>query len=152
MAKLYSNIVKKFDKSPEFVGKELLIRSEILKRDFTKRQVNIVFMIFTFSFAYGKENALIPKLADFELCGVSKTLIKKELEKLEEIKVLTWDRDTNEFEINSPLIWEAPYHYGYSDIRSQELFLLNLKHANIDIDEIVNAIKEEDLNRANETL
>lgn len=101
-------------------------------------------MIFSFSYAFGKEQAFIPKLKDFEMCGVSKTLIKKELDKLVAMNVISWDADNHLFTIRPPTKWDAPYHHGYSDERSKELFILNLKHANIDISSILEKLKKED--------
>lgn len=125
------------------VAIEALIRAEILKRNFTKRQLTILSLIVTFSFQYGKESALIPKLKDFSIAGISATKVKDELTKLVEMKVITWERgkDTNEFSINDPRIWTAPYHSTYNDVRSRELFLLNLKHAGVTFD--LDAIMEE---------
>jgi hypothetical protein len=129
----YQELIQYFNvnRSPEILELELLVRAEILKRDFTKRQVNIILMIFTFSYPYGKSSAIIPQQKDWELCGVSKTLIKKEIQKLVDLDVITYNKDEEEYSINSPLIWSAPYHHGYSDERSKELFLINIKHAGI---------------------
>jgi hypothetical protein len=143
---VYSGIIDKVyeNRSREVVIKDLLVRSEILKRDFSKRQTNILWMIFTFSYAYGKEDAVIPKLQDFELCGVSKTNIKKELDKLTEMNVISWNEEENRFSINQTTDWEAPYQYGYSDVRSQELFFLNLKDAGVEgLEEIIKKAREQ---------
>ena len=146
MLSVYKDLIEHFRSNTplDVTVKELFVRAEILKRDFTKRQVNLIFMIFTFSFAYGKESALIPKLQDMEMCGVSKTLVKNELEKLVDMNVITWEKnelDENIFSINNPILWTAPYHSGYNDLRSQQLFLKNLEHANIDITGILKALK-----------
>jgi hypothetical protein len=142
--KVYKGIIDEHYKSvsDDITFRELLVRAEILKRDFTKRQKNIIWMIFTFSFPYGKYHAVIPKLKDFELCGVSKTKIKEELNRLVELNVLSWDEGLNKFEIKSPVEWEAPYHYGYNDPRSVELFILNLKDSGVDITPILEGLKE----------
>jgi hypothetical protein len=108
----------------QYTIKTIAIRSEMIKRDLTKRQYNILATIFILS--YMKDYAIIPKLMDFELSGVSKTLIKKELDKLVEMSVITWDKCNNHFSINDPMVWDAPYHYGYSNQRAEELFQLNL--------------------------
>ncbi|AYA77386.1 hypothetical protein DOE78_19090 [Bacillus sp. Y1] len=121
--------------------KEVMILAEVLKRDFSKRQLSILGLIMTFSYFYGKETALIPKLSDFELAGISKTKINVELSKLVELDIITWTRgrDANEYMINDPRQWKAEYHKKYNDIRSRELFFLNLKHAGIsfNLDEII---------------
>lgn len=118
-----------FNISDNYLSNELLIRSEILKRNFTKRQTNIIIFIFSLSFPYGKKSALIPKLQDFEVCGVTKTKIKEELEKLEILNVIDWDRELHLFSIKFPYHWNAPYHAGASRERSLELLDLNKKHA-----------------------
>jgi len=61
--------------------KEMIIRNEIMKHDFTKRQLNIMTFIANHSFAFMKDFAVVPKLKDFELCGVSVKHIKDELKK-----------------------------------------------------------------------
>jgi hypothetical protein len=131
------------------IAMEVLIRAEILKRDFTKRQLTILSFILTFSFQFGKASALVPKLKDFSIAGLSATKVKDELTKLIDMNVITWERgkDTNEFWINDPREWMVPYHSTYNDVRSRELFFLNLKHAgvNLDLDAIMaKAITEEE--------
>jgi hypothetical protein len=123
---------------------ETLIRAEYVKRDFTKRQLKIIAMIFTFSYPYGKEWALIPKMRDFELAGISKIKIRKELDQLIEMGVVDWKPEENLFKINDPRKWTgASYHSGYNDDRSRELFFINLKHANIDISSVFKEIEGE---------
>jgi hypothetical protein len=142
---VYKEIIEKVavkDRNMELAVNELLVRAEILKRDFTKRQLVIMSYIITFSYFYGKESALIPKLKDFSLAGISPTKVKDELVKLEEMQVITWVRGKgyNEFSINDPREWKAEYHSSYDDARSKELFFLNLKHAGVSFD--LDAIKE----------
>jgi hypothetical protein len=138
----YTELFDKNRNKDELLVKDILIRAEILKRNFTKRQLTILSLIVTFSFLYGKETALIPKLKDFELTGLSATKIKDELTKLVEMNIITWERgkDTNEFSINDPCEWKAAYHSTYNDIRASELFFLNLKHAGVTLD--IDSIKE----------
>jgi hypothetical protein len=120
---------------------ELLIRAEVLKRDFTKRQLKILTIILTFSFAYGKSTAML-QLSDFALTGIPPKKINEEIRKLIEMKVITWDDVFNEFSVNDPREWEVPYHNYYDDKRSIELFMLNLKHAGVDTEAILEKIKE----------
>jgi hypothetical protein len=121
--------------------KEYLIKAEIQKRDFTKRQLNVLFLICTFSFNYGKETALL-KITDFALSGISTNKVSGEITKLIETGVIKWDTDFNEFSINEPVNWNVPYHKHYDDKRSTELFLLNLKHAGVDIEPILEKLKK----------
>lgn len=113
---------------------ELLIRTEVLKHDFTKRQMNIISMIFQLSYYLGKSKAIIPKMMDFELCGISKIKVRSELQKLVEMKVVLWDEEENSFSINDPREWiGAKYHSGYNDNRAKDLFILNMKDMGIDV-------------------
>jgi hypothetical protein len=122
--------------------KEYMIRAEIQKRDFTKRQLNILSLIITFSFNYGKEAALL-QISDFALTGLSVKKCRGELDQLIDMGVITWNTDFNEFSINDPLQWNnVPYHKHYDDKRSQELFFLNLRHAGVDINPILEKIKQ----------
>jgi hypothetical protein len=140
--KLLEDIHDGKHRTMDFTIKEMLVRAEFLKRDFTKRQLKILSMIFTLSFQYGKEWALIPKMKDFELAGISKIKIRSEIDQLLEMRVIEWNHDENTFSIKNPLEWTAPYHSGYNDERSRELFLLNLKHANINVEEILKSFEE----------
>jgi hypothetical protein len=124
--------------------KEYLIRAEIQKCDFTKRQLNILSLIVKFSFNFGKESALL-QISDFEQSGISVKKIRSEIDQLIEMNVINWDTDFNEFSINDPLSWvEVPYHKYYSDTRSIELFFLNLKHAGVDVESFSEKLKELD--------
>jgi hypothetical protein len=140
--KLLEDIHSGKHKTMDFTIKEMLVRAEFLKRDFTKRHLKILSMIFTLSFQYGKEWALIPKMRDFELAGISKVKIRSEIDQLIEMNVIEWNQKENTFRITNPLGWTAPYHNGYSDERSRELFFLNLKHANINVDDILKSLGE----------
>jgi hypothetical protein len=144
---LFDKLILK-ERDVDLAIKEVLIRTEILKRDFTKRQLSILSLIMTFSYFYGKEYAWIPKLKDFSLAGVSQTKIKDELTKLVGMNVITWHRgkDTNEYAINDPRYWTTPYQSGYDDLRSRELFFLNLKHAGIpfDVDALMKKVMADD--------
>jgi len=142
---LYKGVIDEYYKNrdTDVVMKEMLIRADFLKRDFTKRQLNILLFIQTFSFAYGKETALIPQLSDFELCGVSKTKVREELDKLVEMNVI--ENDGNNFKIKTPSEWRANYHKNYDDTRSKELFYLNVIDAGWDISEIKRKQKQLEL-------
>jgi hypothetical protein len=144
---LFNKIIMK-ERNYELAVKEVMIRTEILKRDFSKRQLTILSVIMTFSYFYGKESAWIPKLKDFAIAGVSPTKITEELTKLVDMGVITWQRgkDTNEFAINDPTLWTTRYHSSYDDVRSRELFFVNLKHAGIafDIDALMEKVMSDD--------
>lgn len=123
--------------NPSLLMKEILIRAEILKRDFTKRQMNILGAIFLFSYAYGKEWALIPKMKDFELAGISSIKIRSEIDQLIEMGVVKWNQEENLFRITDPSEWTTKYHNGYRGNRAKELVVLNLQHSGIDVERII---------------
>lgn len=112
--------------------KEMLIRNELMKHDFTKRQLNILIFIANHSFAFTKEEALIPKLQDFEIAGISKSKVKTELEKLENMNVIQWNREVNTFRVLDLEKWVVPFNSGYSEDRARELFMVNVRHAGLD--------------------
>lgn len=122
--------------------KEYLVSGEILKRDFTKRQLNILQMVMYFSYNYGKETALIPKVQDLSISGVPVKKVYEEVNKLVEMQVLNWDKNFNEFSFNDPRLWRVPFVENYDDSRAKELFLLNLKHAGVDIEPIIEKLNE----------
>jgi hypothetical protein len=128
----------------EISAMETLIRAEYAKRDFTKRQLKIIAMIFSLSYPFGKDWAVIPKMRDFELAGISKIKIRKELDQLIDMGVVEWKPEENLFKITDPRKWTgAEYHSGYNDDRSRELFMINLKHLDIDITPILEKSKGE---------
>jgi hypothetical protein len=125
--------------------KEYLVSGEILKRDFTKRQLKILQMIIYFSYNFGKETALIPKISDISISGVPINKVYEEVNKLVETDVIHWDKDFNEFSFNDPRNWKIPYMGNYDDSRARELFLLNLKHTGVDIEPIITKLNENGL-------
>lgn len=130
-------------KDIDLIVKELLFRAQVLKHDFTKRQLNILSMIVTFSYNYGKDYAFIPKLKDFSIAGISEKHIRNELDKLIGMNVISENKEENLYRIIEPRFWkEIPYNSGYNDDRSRELFLLNLEHAGIDVTPIVRKLKQ----------
>lgn len=113
------------DRDNEIVAQELIVRSEFLKRDFTKRQLNILLLIHRFSLGFGKECAIIPQIQDFEICGVSKTKVRQELDKLLDLDVIEWNKDENLFKISKPSMWKADYHKSHVHTRFIELMTIN---------------------------
>jgi hypothetical protein len=135
----YMDVLRKIGakkiKSPEKVKREMLIRGEVLRRNFTKRQMNILSFLMAYSLYLGKERAIIPKMRDFEIAGVGKDKIRKELDRLVELNVLDWNQEEKSFAVKDPWGWKVKYHSGYNHERGTELFLLNLSDLGIDIDE-----------------
>lgn len=136
-------LLVKNNNDPNFAMKSLMFRSEILKHDFTKRQMSILFFIYTFSYAFLKEEANIPKLQDFSLVGIAPSKAKPELQKLEKMKVINWDREKNLFKLTDFREWDAPYVAAYNDARAKELYLLNLEDAGVDVKSMMDQLNSE---------
>lgn len=86
-----------------------VLLEEFIIRDFSKRQYKILLFILRLSWACNKKYAVIPNLKDFELCGISKNNIKKELLELENAGVLYWNRSENIFALNKYYeYWKTP--------------------------------------------
>jgi hypothetical protein len=124
---------KKFE-NRHIPNQEMFIRMEIIRRDFTKRQMNIIGMILSLSYYIGKEKAIIPKMRDWEIAGISKIKARSELTQLVELDVIEWDEEENVFALKDPRLWKVKYHSGYNDERATEIFQLNLKDAGISIE------------------
>jgi hypothetical protein len=128
---IYSKVLPKLGQkkfhNPDIPQKELMIRAEVLRRDFTKRQLNIVSMILSFSYYVGKEKAIIPKMQDWEIAGISKIKARHELTQLVEMNVIEWNEEENTFAFKDIRDWEVKYHSGYNHDRTLELFDLNAK-------------------------
>jgi hypothetical protein len=124
---------KKIEK-PYLSNREMFIRMEVLRRDLTKRQMNIISMILSLSYYIGKEKALVPKMRDWEIAGISKIKARSELTQLVDLGVIEWDEEENSFALTDPRGWKVKYHSGYNDERATEIFLLNLKDTGISIE------------------
>ncbi|WP_426453809.1 replication protein [Paenibacillus sp. S-38] len=106
------------------------IWDEVIRRDFSKRQKDIMHFIWRLSYGCRKKAAFIPKLVHFELCGVGKNHIKDELLYLESCKVLFWDREAKLFEVNKNYDeWQVSPVKGWDEFRFEELIALNLKES-----------------------
>jgi phage replication O-like protein O len=99
----------------------------IIRTDFSKRQRSILDLIMRMSYGCNKKSAHIPKLKFFELAGVYRTDIKKELTALEAAGVIMWDRDNDQFAINKNYEeWQIKSVKGYDKQTYNELIRLNL--------------------------
>ena len=100
---------------------------EVIRRDFTKRQKDILFFIWRLSYGCQKRTAYVPKMKDFELCGVPATKIRPELEYLEKCRVMFWDRDDHIFEINKNYEeWFVSLVKTWDEVKFNDLIALNL--------------------------
>jgi hypothetical protein len=116
-------------KSLDDIIKEQMLRAAILKRDLTKRQLKIVYFIYLYSFGFAKEWALIPKMRDFELCGISKIKIRQEINTLVDYNMIEENQEEHLFRLKCPSEWKAPFHDGFSLERKKELVRINMQHA-----------------------
>lgn len=101
---------------------------EILRRDFSKRQRAIIDFIWRLSYGTQKPYAIIPQLKHFELIGIGKTNITKELKHLEACRVLSWEREINRFQILEDYDrWQLTPAKGFEQDKYLELIHLNIK-------------------------
>lgn len=87
--------------------------------DLTKRQRSI--LTFIQSLSKEKGLAVIPQLKDFELCGVSKTKVKDELERLVELNVIEWNKTENFFSVQDKEKWQVKANKKWDDKRYHSL-------------------------------
>lgn len=127
---IYEGIFKKIGQKKfedqSLPQRELLIRTEVLRRNLTKRQLKIISMILTLSYYLGKEHAIIPKMRDWEIAGISAIKIRNELIQLVVMDVITWDEEKNIFSLRDVREWKVKFHSGYNHERATELFELNV--------------------------
>ncbi|MMZ46275.1 Replication initiation and membrane attachment [compost metagenome] len=104
------------------------IHRELIRRKFTQRQRDIIDFVLTLSWGCGKPSAKIPMLKHFELCGVRKEHIKKELKKLVENHVLFWDEHMNVFQINKHYdMWTVDVVERYDPKMMNDLIKINIE-------------------------
>lgn len=120
-------------KSMDLIAREQLIRGNILKYDFTKRQMIILMFLMTYSFNLCKEWAYIPKLNFFEVAGISFKKIRGELNKLIRMNVIEENKEESTFRISEPKLWKCHSNEVFDENKSRDLFLINLQHAGVDI-------------------
>ncbi|MGG3929576.1 replication protein [Schinkia azotoformans] len=67
------------------------LMNEIIRRDFSKRQLAILHFIIRLSYGCHQKDCLIEKFNAFEIAGLNKSDIKKELQFLRDCRVINWD-------------------------------------------------------------
>lgn len=103
------------------------IWNEIIRRDFSKRQKDIILFIWRLSYGCQKKTAIIPKLKDFELCGIGYQNIRKELDYLVSCRVISWDTEDNLFTVNKDYEqWQISPVRGWDEEKFKELISKNL--------------------------
>lgn len=128
------------------------IWDEVIRRDFSKRQKDILLFIWRLSYGCQRRSAYVPKMKDFELSGVPATQIKTELEYLERSRVLFWNREEKLFEINKDYEkWYVNLVKSWNDERFTELLAINIKHKKSSQNMNDNFMKHEDEENENFT-
>lgn len=124
------------------------IWDEIIRRDFSKRQKDILLFIWRLSYGCSKKTAIVPKLKHFSLCGVGSTNITQELKYLQDMKVISWDREQMIFSFNKNYeLWQVSPVRGWDDEIFDELIHLNISKKtsqinNLSKQEVINSISE----------
>ncbi|UOE58041.1 replication protein [Cytobacillus oceanisediminis] len=97
-------------------------------KDFTKRQANIMAFLLSFTILTGKIKIHIPRLKDFEQCGVGPTKIKAELQKLEDLGVICWDKENMLFGITLDTSkWKTKNLPHFDEKRFRKLVEINME-------------------------
>lgn len=104
------------------------LMDEIIRRDFSKRQLAILHLIIRLSYGCQRKDCLIGKFNFFELAGLNKSDIKKELQFLRECRVLNWSEETMLFSVNKDYEkWQINPSKGYQKQKLDELVHENLR-------------------------
>lgn len=104
------------------------IWDEVIRRDFSKRQKDILLLIWRLSYGCNQQIAVIPMQKDFALCGVGTGHIGQELKHLETCKVIS--RKGSEYSFNENYdAWQVTPNRGWDKSRFNELLHLNLSQS-----------------------
>lgn len=107
------------------IANELM--DEIIRRDFTKRQVSILHLLIRMSYGCQQKDCAISKLNLFELAGVYKTDIRKELLFLKNAQVINWEQTSNIFSLNKDYEkWQITPFKGWDQEKYDSLIHDNL--------------------------
>jgi len=106
------------------IANELL--EQIIFRDFSKNQLNIILFIIRLSYGCNKKNAFISTKSKFQLAGVHKNHIKNSLEYLQANKVIIIDN--NIYSLNKNIDeWLVPYKQGVNMQDFKKLLVENFE-------------------------
>lgn len=101
---------------------------EVIRRDFSKRQLAILHFIIRLSYGCQKKDCIIDKFNSFELAGLNKSDIKKELKFLRDCRVINWDDGDMIFSINKDYEkWQINPSKGFDKEKLDQLIHENLK-------------------------
>ncbi|WP_270167529.1 replication protein [Paenibacillus sp. SYP-B4298] len=104
------------------------IHRELIRRKFTQRQRDIIDFILTLSWGCGKPSAIIPMLKHFELCGIRKEHIRKELTGLVEMNVILWEEQMNVFQVNKYYdLWKVESVDRFDVVKMNDLIAMNIE-------------------------
>ncbi|WP_049869889.1 replication protein [Paenibacillus sp. D9] len=103
------------------------VHRELIRRNFSKRQRNIIDFILTLSWGCGRPDAVIPQLSHFALCGVAKNHVRDELNDLVVAKVIFWEEAGGIFRMNKHFDqWLITPHKGHDSELMKDLIALNI--------------------------
>ncbi|SFM28727.1 phage replication protein O [Gracilibacillus orientalis] len=106
--------------------------NEILRRDFSKRQMNLILFIWRLSYGTGQKDCIVNRFNQFEIAGVYKNDIKKELKFLRECSVLEWDEESMTFSINKDYhLWQVSPNKNWDGDKFKDLIHLNLNRKKV---------------------
>lgn len=106
--------------------------NELLRRDFSKRQQNLILFIWRLSYGTGQKDCVIDKFNNLELAGMYKQDVKKELKFLRECAVLDWDEKTMVFSINKNYhLWQITPNKNWDSEKFDELIHQNLSRKKV---------------------
>ncbi|MDX8047135.1 replication protein [Gracilibacillus sp. S3-1-1] len=102
--------------------------NEILRRNFTKRQINLILFIWRLSYGTGQKACKIAKFTSFEQVGMYKQDVKKELVFLRECAVLEWEEESMVFSINKHYQnWQVTPNKKWDNEAFNQLIYENIK-------------------------
>lgn len=107
------------------------VHRELIRRDFSKRQRNIIDFILTLSWGCGRSDAVIPQLSHFALCGIGKNHVRSELSALVASRVIFWEEAEGLFRFNKHFDqWQISPGKKHDSELMKELIALNISRSN----------------------
>ncbi|MCM3128991.1 replication protein [Paenibacillus provencensis] len=124
-----------------FVAVANEIWDEVIRRDFSKRQKDILLFIWRLSYGCNQPTAIIPMQKDFALCGVGAGHIGAELRQLEKTNVI--HRMNNEYSFNeNHEQWDISSNKGWDKSRYGDLVHINLTQAKNERSKVTETVTE----------
>lgn len=104
------------------------LMNEVIRRDFSKRQLAIMHFIIRLSYGCHRKDCFIEKYNYFEVAGINKVDIKKELKFLRECGVINWDENHMIFSINKDYDkWQITPSKGFDKEKFDQIIHQNLR-------------------------